>query len=46
MLDIVENDFNIVKDNTSLLEVKEIEEEVYDSSLTILAEEFEYLEIL
>lgn len=46
MLDIVENDFNIVKDNTSLLEVKEVEEEVYDSSLTLLAEEFEYLEIL
>ena len=46
MLDIVENDFNIVKDNTSLLEVKEVEEEVYDSSLTLLAEEFEYLEVL
>jgi len=46
MLDIVENDFNIVKDNTSLLEVKEVEEEVYDSSLTLLAEEFNYMEIL
>jgi len=47
MLDIVENDFNIVKDNTSLLEAKEIEEEeVYDSSLTLLAEEFNYMEIL
>ncbi|MBR6403766.1 MAG: hypothetical protein IKS48_10325 [Eubacterium sp.] len=46
MLDIVENDFNVVKNNTTLLDVEEVEEDVYDSSLTVLAEEFEYLEII
>ena len=45
MLDIVENDFNVVKDNTSYLTVSEVTEDVYDSSLTLLAEEFNYMEI-
>ena len=45
MLDIVENDFNVVKNNTTLLEVEEVNEDVYDSSLTLLAEEFNYLEV-
>lgn len=46
MLDIVENDFNVVKNNTTLLEVEEVSEDVYDSSLTLLAEEFNYLEVI
>ena len=45
MLDIVENEFNVVKNNTTLLEVEEVNEDVYDSSLTLLAEEFNYLEV-
>ena len=45
-MEIVENDFNVVKDNTSYLTVSEVTEDVYDSSLTLLAEEFNYLEIL
>ena len=46
MLDIVENNFNIVKNNTTLLEVEEVSGDVYDSSLTLLAEEFNYLEVI
>ncbi|MBR4397090.1 MAG: hypothetical protein IKS93_04475 [Methanobrevibacter sp.] len=46
MLELVENDFNVVKDNTSLLTMEEVSEDVYDSSLTVLAEEFDYMEIL
>ena len=46
MLDMVENDFNVVKNNTTLLEVEEVSEDVYDSSLTLLAEEFNYLEVI
>lgn len=45
MLDMVENDFNVVKDNSTLLEVTEISEDVYDSSLTLIIDEFNYLEI-
>lgn len=45
MLDMVENDFNVVKDNSTLLEVTEINEDVYDSSLTLIIDEFNYLEI-
>ena len=43
---MVENDFNVVKDNTSLLAVEEVGADVYDSSLSVIAEEFEYLEVL
>lgn len=46
MLELVENDFNVVKDNTSLLTIEEVGEDVYDSSLTVLAEQFDYMEIL
>lgn len=46
MLDMVENDFNVVKNNTTLLEVEEVSEDVYDSSLTLMAEEFNYMEII
>lgn len=45
MLELVENDFNVVKDNSTLLEVTEISEDVYDSSLTLIIDEFNYLEI-
>lgn len=44
-MDIVENDFNVVQDNTSYLTVSEVTEDVYDSSLTLLADEFNYMEI-
>ena len=44
-MDIVENDFNVVQDNTSYLTVSEVKEDVYDSSLTVIAEEFNYMEI-
>ena len=48
MLDIVENDFNIVKYDNDLLSVEEAntEVEVYDSSLALIADEFNYMEIL
>ena len=39
-MDIVENDFNVVQDNTSYLTVSEVKEDVYDSSLSVIAEEF------
>ena len=45
MLDLVENDMNVVKNNNSLLTVEEVTEDVYDSSLTLLTEEFNYMEI-
>jgi len=45
MLDMVENDFNVVQNNNSLLTIEEVTEDVYDSSLTLLAEEFNYMEI-
>lgn len=45
MLDMVENDFNVVSDNGSLLEISEVTEDAYDSSLTLIIDEFNYLEI-
>lgn len=45
MLDMVENDFNVVSDNSSLLKISEVTEDVYDSSLTLIIDEFNYLEI-
>lgn len=39
-MDIVENDFNVVQDNTSYLTASEVKEDVYDSSLFVIAEEF------
>ncbi len=44
MLDIVENDFNVVKDN-SFLTVIEITEDVYQIP-SVLVEEFNFMEIL
>ena len=48
MLDIVENDFNIVKYDNDLLSVEEVNTdiEIYDSSLALIADEFNYMEIL
>ena len=45
MLELVENDFNVVKNNNSLLRIEEDNEVVTDASLTLLTEEFEYMEI-
>lgn len=45
-MEIVENDFNVVKNTTSYVTVSEVEEDVYDSSLTVIAEEFNYLEVI
>ena len=44
-MDIVENDFNVVQDNTSYLTISEVTEDVYDSTLTVIAEEFDYMEM-
>lgn len=47
MLDMVENDFNVVKSNdSSLLTVEEDNADIYDVSLSLMAEEFNYMEIL
>lgn len=45
-MELVENDFNVTKDNNSFLTVAEVTEDVYDSSLSVIAEEFNYLEVL
>ena len=44
-MEIVENDFNVVQDNISYLMISEVKEDVYDSSLSVIAEEFSYMEI-
>ena len=46
MLDIVKNDFNVVKYNNELLSVEEDDVDIYDATLTLLAEQFDYMEIL
>ena len=45
-MELVENDFNIVKSKTFLTVTENNVDEVYDSSLSLLAEEFNYLEII
>lgn len=45
MIDMVENDFNVVKDGNSYLTVSEAGEDVYDSSLSVITDEFNYMEI-
>lgn len=42
-MEVVENDFNIVKSKTFLTVTENNADEVYDSSLAITAEEFNYL---
>ena len=44
-MELVENDFNITKDNNSFMTVTEVTENVYDSTLSVIAEEFNYMEI-
>ena len=44
-MEIVENDFNVVKDTTSYMTVEEVSADVYDSTLSVIAEEFNYMEI-
>lgn len=46
MIDLVENDLNVTKSKTFLTVTQNNADEVYDSSLTLLAEEFKYLEII
>ncbi len=43
-MEVVENDLNVVK-NKSELTVSEVTEDVYDSSLKLIADEFNYMEI-
>lgn len=45
-MEVVENDFNIVKSKTFLTVTENNADEVHDSSLAITAEEFNYLEII
>lgn len=45
MIDMVENDFNVVKDSNSYLTVSEAGEDAYDSSLSVIIDEFNYMEI-
>ena len=44
-MEIVENDFSVVKDTTSYMTVEEVGADVYDSSLSVMVEEFNYMEI-
>ena len=45
-MELVENDFNVVKPKDTLMTVTEVTEDVYDSSLSVIAEEFNYLEVI
>lgn len=45
MIDMVENDFNVVKDGNSYLTVSETGEDAYDSSLSVIIDEFNYMEM-
>ena len=46
MIDLVENDVNVVKSKTFLTVTQNNADEVYDSSLSIIADEFNYMEII
>ena len=43
-MELVENDYNIVKCK-SIITVTDVNEDIYDSSLKLIAEEFNFLEI-
>jgi len=45
-MELVENDLNVVKSKAFLTVTQNNADEVYDSSLVIAAEEFNYLEVL
>ena len=45
MIDLVENDVNVVKSKAFLTVTQNNADEVYDSSLSIIADEFDYMEI-
>lgn len=45
-MELVENDVNVVKSKAFLTVTQNNGDEVYDSSLSLLAEEFNYLEII
>lgn len=44
-MEVVENDFNIVKSKAFLTVAENNADEVYDSSLALIADEFNYMEI-
>ena len=44
-MEIVENDMNVVKSKTFLTVTENNADEVYDSSLALIADEFNYMEI-
>lgn len=45
-MELVENDVNVVKSKAFLTVAENNADEVYDSSLSIASEEFNYLEII
>ena len=45
-MEVVENDFNIVKSKTFLTVTENNADEVYDSSLAPIVDEFNYMEII
>ena len=44
-MELVENDFNIVKSKAFLTVTENNASEIYDSSLALIADEFNYMEI-
>lgn len=46
MIDLVENDVNVVKSKAFLTVTQNNADEVYDSSLAPIVDEFNYLEII
>ena len=44
-MELVENDFNIVKSKTFLTVAESNADEVYNSSLALITDEFNYMEI-
>ncbi len=45
MIDLVENDLNVTKSKAFLTVTQNNADEVYDSSLALIADEFNYMEI-
>ena len=45
-MELVENDFNIVKSKAFLTVTENNADEIYNSSLALIADEFNYLEII
>ena len=45
-MELVENDFNVVKSKTFMTVTENNASDIYDSSLAVIAEEFNYLEVI